>query len=161
MEKIKVVYLINSLGMGGAERFLVDLVLHLDKDRFLPIVACLYKEGEWAERLRQSGIEVLTLGVPKGGISVRGYVTVVKFLQKQHPDILHTFLEGSWYGVPSGWFCGVLVRIVSLQNCYRYWSLKLRLFDRFVFQFAHCAIACSKAVADFFCQEIRLMPLDH
>ena len=140
--------------MGGAERFLVDLVLHLDRDRFLPIIGCLYKEGEWAGRLRQCGIEVLTLGVPKGDISVKGFLIVARFLQKHHPDILHTFLEGNWYGMPSGWFCNVPVRIVSLQNCYWHWSLKLRLFDRFVSQFAHCAIACSRAVADFFCQNV-------
>lgn len=159
MEPLKVTYVINSLGMGGAERFLIDLILNLDRRHVMPQVLCLYREGEWARQLQEAGVQVEVLKIPKGKKGLlKGYRFVLRALQKQRPDVIHSFLEGNWYGMPAGWFCRVPVRVNSLQNCYRYWSLKLRIFDRLMFQFAHCGIACSRAVARFFIHEVWYPP---
>ena len=39
--KIKIAYIINSLEVGGAERFTVDLINNLNTDRFEPILICV------------------------------------------------------------------------------------------------------------------------
>ena len=33
-KKIKILYLIGGLGVGGAEDFLLDLTTHMDKEKF-------------------------------------------------------------------------------------------------------------------------------
>ncbi|MBI3949806.1 MAG: glycosyltransferase family 4 protein [Acidobacteria bacterium] len=54
---IKILYLNPSSQLGGAEWVLHDLVTHLDRTRFAPLVI-LPKEGPLAERLRAAGVEV-------------------------------------------------------------------------------------------------------
>ncbi len=54
---IKILYLNPSAHLGGAEWVLYDVVTHLDRHRFQPVVA-LPKEGPLAESLREAGIDV-------------------------------------------------------------------------------------------------------
>jgi hypothetical protein len=42
--KIKIIYYIPQLTIGGTERHLFDLVTHLDKERFEPVIWC---PGPW------------------------------------------------------------------------------------------------------------------
>jgi len=54
---IKILHLNPSSQLGGAEWVLHDLVTHLDRTRFTPLVV-LPKDGPLVERLRTSGVEV-------------------------------------------------------------------------------------------------------
>jgi glycosyltransferase involved in cell wall biosynthesis len=54
---IKVLYINPSSQLGGAEWVLLDLVTHLDRTRFTPLVI-LPKNGPLVERLQGAGIEV-------------------------------------------------------------------------------------------------------
>jgi len=155
MNRITVAYLINSLAPGGAERFLVDLIKHLPKQRVEPVVLCLYREGEFAKELESVGVPIQVIGVPRK-FGFGGYRLVFRAIRQARPDILHChLLEGCWYGLPSGWLARVPIRIAHLQNCHWYLPLKLRLFDRFVFQFGHAALGCSKAVLKFYKEKMR------
>ncbi|RMG44755.1 MAG: glycosyltransferase family 1 protein [Acidobacteria bacterium] len=58
---IKVLYLNPSSHLGGAEWVLHDVVTHLDRARFEPVVA-LPKEGPLATSLRAAGIDVRVIG---------------------------------------------------------------------------------------------------
>jgi hypothetical protein len=42
--KIKVFYLINSLCIGGAEKFLLGLIKYIDKEKFEPSVCYIEKD---------------------------------------------------------------------------------------------------------------------
>lgn len=50
---IKVVFVIRQFVHGGAERQLVELLRHIDKDRFAPTVICLYPGGGLWDEVRQ------------------------------------------------------------------------------------------------------------
>ena len=51
VEPLRVMFVNTSLGVGGAETLLVNLVRKLDRDRFVPEICCLKERGELGEVL--------------------------------------------------------------------------------------------------------------
>ncbi len=98
MTPVPIAYIINSLKLGGAERFLVDLCTQIPRDQFTPDVICLYSKGELGTVLERSGISVTVLNIPRK-IGFVGYKIVRSALQRGRYKIVHThLLEGCWYG---------------------------------------------------------------
>ena len=88
----RVVFLIRSLGVGGAERQLTTLVRALDKTRFEVTVITFYSGGYFEQELKESNIRLI-------GLHKRGRWDVFPFLwslivelRKVHPDIIHSYL---------------------------------------------------------------------
>lgn len=50
---IRILFLLNSLHQGGAERQLVTLLHGLDRKRFRSTVVTYYRGGTWEETVRQ------------------------------------------------------------------------------------------------------------
>ncbi len=99
---LRVVYLIDSLGSGGAQRQLLELVRHLDRKLVEPTVAIYRPETFYrrAERYRDLDVRV----VPK----TRRYdpafpARLARLLGEVDADILHAFLlpAGAWALVAS------------------------------------------------------------
>lgn len=60
MQEVKILYLITELEMGGAQQALFRLLSGLDRERFQPVVACLYNgRGEVGRQITQLGIRVI------------------------------------------------------------------------------------------------------
>jgi hypothetical protein len=59
----RVLYIITSSGVGGAELALWQLLRRLDRSRWEPTVVSLKPPGETAGRIRALGIEVLSPGI--------------------------------------------------------------------------------------------------
>lgn len=153
--RIKLVHIINGLGLGGGERFLADLVAHLDTTCFEQRVLCLYKAGPFSQPIEAAGIPVDVLGLGRH-MRLNGWIQVWQTLRKQPIDIVHTHLtEACWYGLPAAWLANVPVRVAHLQNCHWQFPLKLRILDRTTSIFANAAIACSEAVRDFYLTEFH------
>lgn len=93
MNRIKVAYLIDSLGTGGSERSLVELLPHLVAAGIEPRIFVLGDpNGGLAPLVREQGIEVSALA--------RGsWLARVLYLRRQlttwRPDLLHTSLFDS------------------------------------------------------------------
>jgi glycosyltransferase involved in cell wall biosynthesis len=92
--RIKVVFLIRVLGVGGAERQLVELAKALDRRTFEIVVLCFYEGGAFAKDLLAAGIPVISL-------HKRGRWEVLRFaarmaleLRRLRPDIVHAYLTG-------------------------------------------------------------------
>lgn len=155
---IRVLHLINSLGVGGGERFAVELVRRLDRERYEPRVVCLYEAGELQDRLDSANVPVEVLGL---GLKLRaaGWERVWRALRTRRPDIVHAHLpEACWYGAPAAWMARVPVRICHVQNSQWRWSSKLRRLDRTASAFATQVIACSDAARRFCETEVGVRP---
>ena len=103
--KIRIVFLVRSLGFGGMERQLLALVKGIDQARFEVTILCFYAGGALLPEFEQAGVPVVTLG--KGGrwevvIFLGRLVKVIRSLQ---PDILHAYLP-----VPN--FLAALLKLV-------------------------------------------------
>jgi glycosyltransferase involved in cell wall biosynthesis len=65
-QKVRILHLINSLGVGGTETMLTRLVKGMDRERFHNHVVTLLEPGPLAEDLRDADIAVEGLGVRRG-----------------------------------------------------------------------------------------------
>lgn len=103
MKKIKILFLINSLKVGGTEKRLVAILEKLDKNIFNPYLCCLVETGPLEKRVIDAGIPIKVLGY--SGVRVAGKLSPIRFLQfpkiifkfykflkKEKFDILQTFL---------------------------------------------------------------------
>lgn len=90
--RIRLVFLIRNIGIGGAERQLCALAKSLDSSRFNVTVVCFYGGGELTRDLIDAGVPVISLG-KKGRWEVLGFLfRLVRELRKLKPDILHPYL---------------------------------------------------------------------
>jgi glycosyltransferase involved in cell wall biosynthesis len=98
---LKVTYILGSLRDGGTERQVMELVRHLDRDRFEP--SLLLMEDANVERARGLTEQFFVLGIPQGGNSrwffrsaslAKAVVLARGYLKDLRSDIVHAFLPG-------------------------------------------------------------------
>jgi glycosyltransferase involved in cell wall biosynthesis len=85
---VKVLYVINDLGVGGAERSLSELLPKLAEDGVEPVVVTLFVRPEGVhDRVENSGFSVRTLA--PGGL--RTWIPQLRrVIAQEHPAIVHT-----------------------------------------------------------------------
>ena len=65
--RVRVVYLTHTLGVGGAEELILNMVTRLPRDRFEPIVCCFENPpGPMGTEIANQGIRVVPLGIMPG-----------------------------------------------------------------------------------------------
>lgn len=91
-QTMRVVHVIDSLGSGGAEHNLVNLLLAGDRSSFQHHVVALYHDDSLGERLRNAGINVLVVGGqgPRDLTRILGRVTAA--IKADAPNLVHTQL---------------------------------------------------------------------
>jgi glycosyltransferase involved in cell wall biosynthesis len=146
---LRVTHVINSLGLGGAERLLCDLIPRLEGDQVHAEVVCLYDKGPLAAPLESEGVPVRVLGIDRE-VRAWNWPRTWRRLGDLDVHVVHTHLpESAWYGLPAAYFRRVPVRIGHLQNANRHWATRVRRLDRAASAFGSATVACSTAVADF------------
>jgi glycosyltransferase involved in cell wall biosynthesis len=84
--------LIRSLGIGGAERQLVQLALGLNERGFKVTVAVFYRGGALERELAERGIAIVDLA-KRGRWDMAGFLLrLVRALRAERPDIVYPFL---------------------------------------------------------------------
>lgn len=117
-QKIKIVYFIGSLRLGGAEKQVVELATDLDRSRYDVEICCINQGGPMVEAVRAAGVPVhiFEVSLPYGKYNPRSYIHVLKslrriyrYIKETKPDIIHGYLFtayivgilcGSWAKVP-------------------------------------------------------------
>lgn len=85
MEKIRILFLLNSLNPGGAERQFLNLLDNIDKEKFFPIVVTYYS-GKWDERIKEN-LCCLKL---KNRFDVSGiFFRLKKIVKQTNPHIIY------------------------------------------------------------------------
>lgn len=156
--KIKVLYLINSLERGGAERQMVELAKNLDRSKYTPIVVFY----NYCVSPKQN--ELISMGVDVHYIKKRFKVdplflfNLVRFIKSQKIDIIHSFLEGPnfWARVAAN-LAGHKVVVTSKRDTYcpYFHMAKLRAFiSKLIYRFSNCIIANSKSAQKILVEEM-------
>lgn len=90
MNRLKIVYVIDSLGRGGTERSLVEMLPQLIQAEVTPIIIYFSRYQDGVET------EVKKLGIDARLFSGKGILARVQFLkgviEKEQPDLVHTAL---------------------------------------------------------------------
>lgn len=148
--KLKVLYIIWSLGLGGAERVVINLAKGLDKTKFNPLICCLNDKGIFAQELEKEGIKVLELKKTwKFDFTVIKKLTAI--IKENRIDIVHTHLWGAnFWGRIAAQKAGVPV-IVATEHNSDTWKTHLHfMLDRFLARKTDKIIAVSNSVKEFY-----------
>ncbi len=92
MAALRVLHLITSLDVGGAEMMLFKLLSLMDKKRFQNHVICLAGMGSVGQRIGALGIPVYAMDMPKGRVTVTGLKRLRRLMIRLKPDILQTWM---------------------------------------------------------------------
>lgn len=84
----RVLVLVTSMGIGGAERALQRLIRGIDNTRFDVGVCCLFEGGRVADELRAEGFDVVE-AIARSAHDVRGFGQFARLLRSRPVDILY------------------------------------------------------------------------
>ena len=146
-DRLKVLFHVDSLAIGGLEKKVTQLVLSMDRSRFEPVLSYSAEWGPNGEELRRANIpvEFITPGTP-GRPDAHAAVNRIRELA---PAIFHTFsCRRNAYDVWAAREAGVPVILSSRSNT-RYWSPEDPVLNWEVDRNAmtHIVVACSEAAA--------------
>jgi len=112
---IKVLHVIDSLDLGGAQTVLVNLARFRDRSKIEMEVAPMHGRGVFADALENEGVCVHLLS---RGKFPPGYVlSLPRLLLRKKYDVVHFHLFGSnWIGKPLAALCGQRV-LVNHDHC--------------------------------------------
>jgi glycosyltransferase involved in cell wall biosynthesis len=118
--RVRVLHLLVTMPVGGAEDLVAAIVRGLDPKRFSAAVATLGPPGPVGQELQSQGFEVVSLGLDiKRTSAWRVASAVRRFLKADRPDILHTHLyHPNLYGRLGALGLGLSGVVASVHNSY-------------------------------------------
>ncbi|MDO8522231.1 MAG: glycosyltransferase [bacterium] len=150
----KVLFLITKATWGGAQRYVYDLAMHLDRKEFQPLVA-YGTAGKLSDDLEKAGIKtylIRSLGRDIALISdIASFFQIIRCIQNLRPDVLHlNSSKAAALGALAGRLCGVQRIIFTVHG----WPFKedrnilvrglIRLISWFTATLSHSVIVVSK-----------------
>jgi glycosyltransferase involved in cell wall biosynthesis len=91
-QPVKVMVVVGSLEIGGAQKHIFDLLRQVDRARFDVSVLIFRSGGHFYEGVRALGIKVHNLDVRSRWDLFRRFRNFVRHVRKIDPDVLHVFL---------------------------------------------------------------------
>lgn len=84
MKKKSILFILPDLNAGGAERIVTTIANHLPKEKFLPSILLLRKEGLYLDFL-QKDVEIIDIKTPRIRHSLK---PILQQIRKRKPDIV-------------------------------------------------------------------------
>ena len=148
---IRVMHIIWSLDLGGAEQVVMNLTRHFDRKKFQPIVCCLNEKGRYAYLVENDGIPVFEMKkYPK--LDFLLLPRLVRLIKRTKVDLIHThlFTANLW-----GRLAAKLARVpvVSTEHGMDSWRSAIDLsLDQWLATFNQKIICVSEGVRRFYGQ---------
>lgn len=108
-QRIKILFIVSSLGLGGTERNLVYLLRKLNQQQFDIRLWCMEGGGVQEEAITELGIPLKVLALPKlnSWHTLKQLPRLVGALKKMAPDCMCCFsYDAELLGVPLGFLAG-------------------------------------------------------
>lgn len=152
---INILYIIWSLGLGGAEQVVINLARGLDRSKFQPFVCCLNDKGTFASVLESSGIKVYEIR-KKPGLDFSVVPKIVNIIRENNIDVVHTHLWGAnFWGRFAARAAGVPV--VATEHNVDVWKTPVHfMIDRYLFGKTSALIVVSDEVGRFYSKKLRV-----
>ncbi len=150
----KVMYVIWSLEVGGAERVVVSLAGGLNRRLFSPVVVCLNQPGRLAEELRRQGIPVMALQ-KHPAVDLVMLLRLIRLMRRLKVEIVHTHLwTANLWGRIAAWIAGVPV-VVATEHNVDVWKRPIHaICDRLLSRGTDRLICVSEGVRTFYAQRL-------
>ncbi len=116
----RIILFIPSLITGGAEKFVTDLAIRIDKELFSVKIAVVsdisppgYSGNRFPELLDNCNVDVYKL---KGRNKLCTVFNIFRLLSMQRPDVIHTSLSSLYYVMVPAFIYGVKKRVHTFHN---------------------------------------------
>src|SRR5437868_6835156 len=98
-KRVRVLYVISDLSIGGAEMMLYKLLAATDRTRFEPIVVSLIDRGALRERIEALGVAVHTVGVRPALPTPLDLWRLVRLIRRLRPALIVGWMYHSCFAV--------------------------------------------------------------
>jgi len=169
MSPRKILYFIDTLEIGGAEKSLLELTSRLDPMRFEPVVCHVYPGDSLRPAFEQAGVRVCCLGLRPKYRLVAGVWRARQFIRTERPGLIHTSLfRSGQIGRVAGCLCRVPVVSSLVNNSYdairlqdnphlSRWKLRsMQLLDTTTARSVRRFHAVAEAVKETSCKQLRI-----
>ncbi len=147
---LHVMYVIWSLGLGGAEQVVMRLSAGLDRARAVPMIVCLNEPGPFASQAAAAGIDVVALH-KRGPFDARVLFRLARLMRQRQIDVVHTHLWGAnLWGRIAARVAGVPTVIATEHNVDTWKRPHHLLIDRILARWTTQLIAVSREVRHFY-----------
>lgn len=103
---IKIVHVLHSFDVGGLENGVVNLINHLDWEKYNHIICCVTKSGRLADRIKRKDVEIIEMG-KTAGRDLSLPFRLAGLFRRVKPDLVHTRNWGTIDGIVGGWLSHV------------------------------------------------------
>lgn len=156
-DRIRILYVIASSDMGGAENFVYTFLKYLDNSRFEKYVICPDR-GYYTEKFKSLTKEALLISPKRSFMNPAVIFRAARFIRKNKIDLIHTMLYTSDFcGIAAKLFSG-RARILNTINGFNFLVLKneglqlkkkiASLLYRFIYRYSDRLAAVSEAVRE-------------
>ena len=115
MKKIKVLFFINTLTGGGAEKALLDIVNNINKDRFEVTVQTIFNEGPYIEMLNDNILYKTIIKSPNTKIGIFLKKLLVKYVQNTKCTLLYKLFVKKNYDIEIAFLEGMPTKIIGCK----------------------------------------------
>jgi glycosyltransferase involved in cell wall biosynthesis len=146
----KVLYLLPTLAAGGTERQAAELVLHLDRRKFEPIVVVFYGLDRVPVEIPLGNIRLYSLRKPLGKLgNLVALWRLWRIIRREKPALVQSFLRpADLYARIAGTLAGHRRIVTSLRTRIRgFWSPAWERVERILWRRSACIVSNSKAAA--------------
>lgn len=115
--RINILFIINDLKIGGAEKMLLYLISGLDRSVYNPVVCTLLDRGEYRHFLKSRGVKYYTLDMGSYFRVPLALFRLLRIVRAENISIIHSYLFYSdLMARAAGLLAGVRVVITSMRN---------------------------------------------
>jgi len=156
---IRVLQVITSLGIGGAERLVVSAARGLSAPRFEHAICCLAERGPLAAEAEAAAVPVFCVDEFPGLRHPFAFARLIRIIRAFRPTIVHTHLQSaSLYGRLAARLARVPVVVATEHNVYVGKARRYVLVERFLARMTDATIAVSGPVRQFLSAQLALPP---
>lgn len=165
-KRIKIIFFIDSLKIGGMHKQILYIVKHLNKDVFEPVMCTQIPIGGLREDFEKVGCKLFDLGW-KRKYDLSTISRLIKILDQERPDIIFITEPQPlfYYQIARLFWHRKVVQIGSFRaltfwkgHLKKYYRLIDNIFSRWLYYSSECVVVNSLAMKDNYSQKIKINP---
>ncbi len=118
----KILHIINSIDLGGAENIFFNLMKASNKENL--VIISLTSQGVYGKYLKKNGFKIFELNLKRNIFSLFGFIRLINLIIRYKPQIVHTWMyHSNLIGGLAAKFTGIRKIYWSIHHDYEYSNL--------------------------------------